>query len=116
MANRRIVRSDAPTKSNHRARSPGCPVTLRCQATSTALVVHEAGGLAEDRCCAPNGGGILKQLAGQKFEEQAMEPDDRMELACRFMASRCFATALAVAAPRTPLGPDKALDVRGGLR
>nr|VTP04642.1 hypothetical protein BIN_B_05622 [Mycobacterium riyadhense] len=32
-----------------------------------------------------------QQLAGQEFEEQEMEPDDRTELARRFMTSRRFA-------------------------
>jgi hypothetical protein len=112
MAERRTVRSDAPTKRDHSARSPGRPVTLRCQATSTALGVHEAGGLAEYRISAGNGGGILKQLAGQEFEEQEMEPDDTTELACRFMPSCRFA-ALGMAPPRRA---DEALDVRERLQ
>ncbi|ORB83913.1 hypothetical protein B1987_09015 [Mycobacterium kansasii] len=44
-------------------------------------------------------GGILKQLHGQQFEEQDMEPDHRTDLAGRFMTSRRHATGLTPAPP-----------------
>ncbi|ORB65448.1 hypothetical protein BST45_15040 [Mycobacterium shinjukuense] len=52
--------------------------------------------------CAANGGGILRQSAGQQFEEQAM--DDRTEPAFRLLTCRRGATTSEVMTQPPPVG------------
>jgi two-component system, chemotaxis family, protein-glutamate methylesterase/glutaminase len=51
-----------------------------------------AAGVVDHQVAALEVGGLLKQLADRRFEESAMEPDDRMELENRIAMAGKFST------------------------